>query len=293
MKKIKIYLYLLLYSFSFGASIGHAAEVEAMQMPAWIVYSDGQKKPLQPGMEIRSGDQVKTGKLSRLLIRLSEGSQVKLGENARLDFGALRPAKSSLSIYEAFIKVAEGAFRFTTTAFGQTKKRNVEVKIGTITIGIRGTDIWGKSNSKEDLVALLEGNVSVHRAGEPEFTMQDPLSYYRVPKNKSARPVQVIPENKLAQWAAETEVLPGGGVLSVGGHWAVNLISLNKLTSAKSIQVNLSIAGYATEIQKIKIKQRDWYRLRVLGFKTREDARTFADIIDGSYGIQRPWIARF
>ena len=60
-----------------------AASVEGVQMPAWV-ERNGRRTPLLPGMELRAGDQIFTGASARALLRLSEGSIVKLGENGTL-----------------------------------------------------------------------------------------------------------------------------------------------------------------------------------------------------------------
>src|SRR5262245_66188123 len=60
-----------------------AASVEGVQMPAWV-ERDGRRTALLPGMELRAGDQIYTGAGSRALVRLAEGSVVKLGENGTL-----------------------------------------------------------------------------------------------------------------------------------------------------------------------------------------------------------------
>jgi len=292
MKIISIFLCLVIYVFPFQLWAAGAGEVEAMQMPAWIKHNNGRSEPLKPGMLIQSGDQLITGEFSRLLIRLNEGSYVKLGENAQLNFDRLQDTKEKQGFFEALLKITKGAFRFTTTAFGKNKKRNIKVRIGIITAGIRGTDIWGKSDSEKDLLALLEGSISMQRDGEPEFTMSDPLSYYLVPDDKPAEPIQTIPQNKLAKWAAETELLDGVGVLVKNGKWNINLMSLDNLKATIPVRKLFSDSGYATEVQKFISLGRNWYRIRISGFKTREDAKNFSSFINGLHGVKNPWIGK-
>ena len=40
-------------------------------------------------------------------------------------------------------------------------ERDVRVKVNAVTAGIRGTDVWGKSESDRDIVCLLEGRIDV------------------------------------------------------------------------------------------------------------------------------------
>src|SRR3954469_19798418 len=69
-----------------------AATVEGVQMPAWVERA-GQRLPALAGMELKAGDQVATGAGSRMLVKLADGSLVKLGENGQLRFAELNPAQ--------------------------------------------------------------------------------------------------------------------------------------------------------------------------------------------------------
>lgn len=265
--------------------------VEAMQMPAWL-EQDGQRQALRPGMDINPRDKIVTGPGARMLIRLDEGSTVKLGENAQLDFARLQPAQQTDGVFKAAVNVLRGAFRFTTTALGKSRRREVDVRIGVLTAGIRGTDIWGSTQAQKDILCLIEGHISVQRDNEPEFSMQDPLSFYIVPKNEPALPVQPVPQAQLARWAAETELADGTGVLSVDGRWSVNLMSLAHDTATHGVLRALDEAGYGAQTQQARVNGRDWYRIRVEGFRSLTDARAFAAAIDGRFGVRRPWISR-
>jgi len=55
------------------------------------VQRAGGRLPLLPGTQLRAGDQVVTGAGARLLIKLAEGSVVKLGENALMSFAQVAP----------------------------------------------------------------------------------------------------------------------------------------------------------------------------------------------------------
>ena len=63
------------------ASAQPAAVVEGVQMPAWVERG-GQRQPIVPGMVLQPGDVIQTGPGSRLLVRMSERSLVKLSLSA-------------------------------------------------------------------------------------------------------------------------------------------------------------------------------------------------------------------
>ncbi len=275
-----------------STSLAAGIRVEAMQMPAWYTRADV-KQVLKPGTELNSGDLITTGAGARMLLRMDEGSLIKMGENASLDITSVLPPAYEQAYFEAAINVIKGAFRFSTTVLGQNRKRSIDIRIGTISAGIRGTDIWGSTQSDKDVLCLIEGKIKAQRAGEAAFNMQDPLSFYIAPKDKPALPVAPVPSDQLQKWALETDVMPGAGVLNLEGAWAVNLMSLDTLAATEFAIKRLTDAGYAAEVYKLSLQGRDWFRIRITGFASKEDARYFAGFIDGKLGVVKPWAVRF
>jgi len=288
--------YILITSLFFG--VAHATQndaniVEAMQMPAWYDRG-GVSYPLRPGTELKAGDVIRTGADSRALLRMAEGSIVKLGADARFEIEQARTDTSTPeNVFEGLLRVVRGAFRFTTTELGLNKKRKVDVHVGAITVGIRGTDIWGRSLDGTDLFALLEGKVKVQREGEAQFTMQDPLSYVVAEQGKPTTPIQTADMDTVNSLAQETELQTGDGVLTIDGRWGINLMSLQDDKSAIALRQLLNDAGYAAEIETTDIDGVVYVRVRVRGFASKDDASSFASNIDNQYGIQQPWIVRF
>src|SRR5688572_11815695 len=145
-----------------------AATVEAVQMPAWM-DRDGRSAPLVPGMELKSGDHLRTGSESRVQIRLGEGSVVKLGENAALRIAELAPASD---LYKSAMRVLQGAFRFTTAVAAKQRRRDVRITVATVTVGIRGTDVWGRARDEREIVCLIDGSVEIAAPAEPPLVLR-------------------------------------------------------------------------------------------------------------------------
>ncbi len=92
-----------------GAFAAPTAVVEGVQMPAWVERG-GVKQPLAAGMELKESDKLSTGQNSRVLLRLAEGSLVKLGENAQLDLDKLSQKQENKQTFlQAAMDVARGA----------------------------------------------------------------------------------------------------------------------------------------------------------------------------------------
>ncbi|MDA1118345.1 MAG: FecR domain-containing protein [Proteobacteria bacterium] len=163
MKRVLAILGAVLLSAAAGqAQAAPAAVVDGVQMPAWVERAGvgaARRLPIAPGMELRGGDEVRTGAGSRVYIRLAEGSLVKLGENASLRIIDIAPDRGGF--FMAALNVLEGAFRFTTDLLARERRRDVSIRIATVTAGIRGTDLWGKSSPERQVVCLIDGKIEV------------------------------------------------------------------------------------------------------------------------------------
>jgi hypothetical protein len=190
---------------SFPAMAAHAdapVRVAGVQNGAWIDRG-GSVEPLAAGMEIRAGDRVRTGAGARVQLQLAEGSAVKLGENAHLSIESV----ATKGFFRATLNVVQGAFRFTTATAASNARREVDIKVRSIVAGIRGTDLWGRSNEERDLVCLIEGRITVAQIGGPAVAMSQPLDFFQKPRGAPALPVGKVDPKQLAEWAAETEPL--------------------------------------------------------------------------------------
>src|SRR6185436_18615166 len=145
-----------------------------------------ERAPLEVGMVLRDRDRVVTGAGARALLMLADGSAVKLGENATLTVDGLAEKQDDRArkLVTASLDVARGAFRFTTDLFAKGRAaRDVNIRIATVTAGIRGTDLWGKSDDQRDLVCLIEGRIEVARLADAPVTLDQPLDFFVAPKD--------------------------------------------------------------------------------------------------------------
>ncbi len=271
-----------------AAKAAPLAVVEAVQMPAWVERG-GASTPLVPGMELRDRDQLKTGANSRLLLMMADGSLVKLGEKGSLGLDAMRLRGDS--VFEAAMKVAQGAFRFTTQAGAKFRgRREVSITVATLTVGIRGTDLWGKSDLDRQIVCLIEGKIEVTPPGESPIGMDQPLSFYIREKGQS-QPVATVPLDQLKEWAAETEPQPGQGISKRGGKWKITASSGLTHNQALTLYDDLRRAGYPAEVIPARLKDQRVYNVRLSNFETKKDAESVAEslkqarIAEGEYKV--------
>jgi len=261
-----------------------AAVVEGVQMPVWLEREGKAPEPLAPGMELKSGDRLRTGAGSRLLVKLSEGSVVKLGENARLQIAELLPTKET---FKAALGVLEGAFRFTTELVAKKRRRDININVSQVTAGIRGTDLWGRSRSDNQIVCLIEGSIEVGAPNEAPVTMDKPLQFYQRTAGKT-QPVAFVGKAQLDEWARETEIERGKGAARRGGKWRVELASPDNQADALAVYTQVREAGYAASILPAKEGDKLVYHVRVAHLPSKAEAEALAGQLKGKYGVVEP-----
>lgn len=271
-----------------GAAAAPAAVVEAVQMPAWVERNEVaavRRYPLAPGMALRGGDELRTGAGARVYVKLAEGSLVKLGENASLRILEVAPERGG--VFKALLQVIEGAFRFTTDVLARERRREVSIRVASVTAGIRGTDLWGKSSPGREVVCLIEGAIEVGAEGEAAVRMDQPRQFYERVRGE-ARPVGFVDPTQLAQWARETEIDDGRGAARRGGRWKLTLARVATQKAALEVYDRLRDAGYAAEIFPVKSGDGHDYLVRISRLQSKADAEALAGQLRGTAGVQEP-----
>lgn len=268
------------------------AVVDTVQMPAWVEHN-GVRLPLEPGKALQNRDRVITGAGARVLIQLAEGSGVKLGENAQLDLNAF--GWRDKRVFTAALDVARGAFRFTTGVFAKLhQKRAVNVRIATITAGIRGTDLWGSSDDERDLICLIEGRITVSHPVNEVREMSEALSFYVAPKGAAPNPVGKVDPEQILKWAAQTEVQAGSGYVRRGGQWKVELAVVESEIDALALYDRARAAGYAVSIKPRKAAGGGYrYALRVSQLASSSEAAVLAERLKLTFGLTAPAVTRY
>ena len=271
-----------------SAMSAHAApnaEVESVQMPAWL-ERDGQRSPLEVGTVLRNADHLATGAGSRVLLRLNDGSTVKLGENARFQLDDMQRSGTGKGVFKATLSVLEGAFRFTTAAiykFGG--RREIDVRFKAVTAGIRGTDLWGKSAGDRDIVCLIEGHISVTPSGQSPIEMQQPQTVYQAPQSGGSVPVTAVDPAQLSKWAAETEIAPGGGAARKGGKWRVFLMHSRNGDHLADLASQVTVGGYSAHITQVSDEGKPMYWIYVGSLPDRVEAKALAEKLRAQFRL--------
>jgi hypothetical protein len=258
-------------------------------MPAWVERGS-ETIPLAPGMALQDRDRLRTGANSKLLLKMAEGSLVKLGENGTLKLDRMGQGRDR--VFSAAMNVFQGAFRFTTDALQAPRRRNINITVATLTAGIRGTDVWGKAAPDRDIVCLIEGKIEVRRGQDQPFQMDQALSFYIAPRNAPPLPVAPVDPEQLRQWAAETEIESGKGAARRGGKWKVIAASAATREEARKLYDALRAAGYAAQIRPAMSGEKRVYIVRLAHLPSKSEAEALADSIRGKMGVAEPMVSR-
>lgn len=256
--------------FALLSQAGWAAQVQVdgVVMPAWLERGRI-VKPLLLGAELENGDVIRTGNGARVYLQMADGSVVKLGERARLQVGGLEQRRD---VFRAALDVLQGAFRFTTSQLNKLQtKRDVTLRVATITAGIRGTDVWGKSTADADLFCLIEGQAAVTH-GERQYDLNETMTFVRAERNQPAGEVRGVSVDQLNKWALETDIAAGQGGQQVGGRWQLVLGEFASTREALALYDELRREGFAARL----FPQGKRVRVRLIDFASAEEAQAMA-----------------
>ncbi|ARJ67160.1 hypothetical protein WV31_16540 [Magnetospirillum sp. ME-1] len=120
-------------------------------------------RPLAVGDPVRSGETLRTGPGSRLLVQFSDGMELTLSDGAEMTLAAYDWAPDRKA-GKAELALSEGSFLLATGAVGKLPDHPLTVKTPLASVGVRGTRFWGGPLDAPLSVLLLEGRVVVSSA---------------------------------------------------------------------------------------------------------------------------------
>lgn len=260
--------------------------VEAVQMPAWINQS-GQRVPLSPGDTVTTAQEVETAAGAALVLRMPEGSVVRLGEKTRL--GIQRLEVSPIDGYTAVrseLKLFDGFFRFATSAVAKAVgQREIDVSLRTATIGIRGTDFWSMTDDKHDATCLFEGKVDLATRDQGALTLDKPTAFWARFFDKPVQPVGNATPDELNKFLKSTEIQPGKGVAVAGGRWRVVAVAAPTAKAGAELAAMLRAQGYPTVVRAKTVAGKPVHEVRINGLATKDDASAILEKITTMNGV--------
>ncbi len=127
-------------------------QVDVLVMPAWLERG-AVKKPLLPGATLHAGDVIRTGAGARAYLKMSDGAQIRLGEQTRLHIAALdgkpRVSNVSLDMLQGALRLLAGPERIRTVGQG-CDTAGLESLVVTLDVG---DVVRGLADGAPDLLA--------------------------------------------------------------------------------------------------------------------------------------------
>lgn len=289
-------LFIALFGLSLNVQSESIISVNAVNYPVWV-ERDQAIMSLAPGDELDNGDLIKTGSSGRAWLYMNDGSVIKLGQNA--EFKVKKAAfveNEQGTVLDAAFNVLKGAFRFTTSFFQAERKvpHQVNMQIGAITAGVRGTDIWGRSTEKEDFVTLLEGAINVVADGGALPTrMEQPNTLYRKKVDQDAEPVSTMDQMLVNILALETELSKAEGIATVDGQYDLVLMSLMDGSLSADNMDRFRQQGYAVRKQFVTLDEQRYTRIMMSGFVSIEAAMNQAKQMEETFQLEGLWVKKF
>jgi hypothetical protein len=162
---------------------------------------NGAGTPLDVGSSVFLNQEVSTGDAARLELKFLDGTQLTLGEKAKmvLDTFVYNPSEGTGKLKMA----VKGAFRFVSGQVSKQPNKEVAVTTPVATVGIRGTEFWGGPIDDQILgVFLIDGAVTVTNAlGEQVLDMPGQGTNISTP-DAAPGAVTIWPADKVARAVA-------------------------------------------------------------------------------------------
>ncbi len=95
--------------------------------------------------------------------------------------------------------------------------------------------------------------------------------------------------------AADQGVISGEQGLTVAddrGAWVINLASLTSKDAADRFAVSAQSKGIQTELTRVTVKGKEYWRIQLTNFPTAKEARSYAGSVKEKLGLKDIWISR-
>jgi hypothetical protein len=159
-------------------------------------------------------------------------------------------------------------------------------ELPTLTASVTGTDLWGKSADGREIVALIDGNITLNRKGAAPIAMGEAKTVYVMEPDAPPPPVVKITLAQLNAFAQETEMQPGAGAAGKVGNWKIYAARTTSQEEALAIYERVRDAGYAAAIQPAVSQGKQVYQVRIAGLLTEADGVAVAIKLRVQLGLQ-------
>lgn len=140
-----------------GAWAAEAGRISALEGKADVVRGGGAAVAVKVGDSVNEKDVLRTKRQSRLEVRLTDGSLLKLSELTQIEVSKYAPGGNQP---DSLINAARGQVRAVVTDVFSKRKESFRVKTPTALVGVQGTDFAMHIMTNLTLLMVYEGAVS-------------------------------------------------------------------------------------------------------------------------------------
>jgi len=199
------------------------------------------------------------------------------------------PAADAPSGGSNTIPVLFGIVGMAVGGFGAWLANDASVKIADLERQIQTISTTGSGSQNRDLADIQQrlGKVERRLTGTPTIQAAAPLGTSNTPVKTEApaKPAPVKP-------AVITPKTPVNSASATDTVWVVNLSSHAKENRATSEQARLSKLGLNAEVHTAQIKGRTWYRVQIIGFTSKDEAKAKLKDVQQRSGVNGAWIGK-
>lgn len=265
------------------------AYVSAIQPPAWV-EENGQRTALTASSPIIPGRVYSTGKEGRLQIVMADGSLLKLGENSKLEFPHLQLLqRGNDDVLKGALKIIGGTFRYTAKTSNFVRKRELDIYLGpTLTVGIGNPDLWGQSDSAQDVACLLLGKINLRNPHAATLPIEQANSVYIAPRGKTPNPVTQASTEQLKTWMPQTELDNNRPALQSNGAYSVLIAVYLDEAHAREIVSDINQKGYPAILRTEKREGTPVFNVLIEGLSNAQVAAAYAEALKKPLYLKNP-----
>jgi len=181
------------------------------------------------------------------------------------------------------IPVLFGILGMAVGGFGAWMANDVSGKIADLERQIQNVSVASGSTQSRDVANIQQRLSKIERrlTGTPTIEAAAPLG-------ASSKKVIVNPVKKPATITPKTPIVS----TTSAGDWVVNVSSHAKESLAKRENLRLQKLGLNSEVHTARIKGKTWYRVQIIGFASKDEAKAKLTDLKQRSGINGAWIGR-
>jgi hypothetical protein len=138
-----------------------AAKVMSVAGVVKVVDAQGRERTLERGAEVRSGDKIITADGALVQMRLNDGGYLSVRSGTEMVIDRFVYDEKNAANSNFLVSLVRGGFRSITGLIGKTNPDAYQIRTGTATVGIRGTD--------HEPMFIPKGMPSIPSQPEPGF----------------------------------------------------------------------------------------------------------------------------